>query len=134
MGDRAVVSVLLADEDVAELIGTNVHPATTTQTLTRPNVVYQRIGTERVFTRDGPTNKSVAYVQVGCWADTYTAAKQLANVVREALNGYRGTAGTMVVDYINLEDEDDFLTPPMPGGGSSGVYGVRQDYKVHFTE
>ncbi len=133
MVETAIVALLLGDSDVTALVGTRVEPVQTSQTLIRPNVVYQRVTTSRVHTQDGATGLADCRLQVSCWADTYAAAKTLADKVRLALDAYKGTAAGITVDGIFLQDEGDMPQPPL-AGGEKGIHGVRQDYRIHYQE
>ncbi len=133
MGEKGIVSLLLADADVAALVGTRIAPAITSQTLAKPNIVYQRIASSRVKSQDGPTGSAECLLQVSMYASTYKGAKTLADKVRIAIDGYKGTAGGIVIDACFIEDEDDMPQPP-DAGDESGVFGIRQDYRLHFQE
>lgn len=133
MVEKGIVALLLADSNVAALVGTRVYPAITRQTQERPNVVYQRLTTNRISTQDGPTGSADCLLQLSCWADTYKAARTLAEKVRLALDGYAGTSASVVIDGIFVQDEQDMPTPP-DSGDEVGVYGVRLDFRVHFQE
>ncbi len=133
MVEKAIVALLTEDTDVTALIGDRLEPVLTSQTLSRPNVVYQRITTSRLRSQDGPEGTGDIRLQLSCYADTYAGAKTLADKVRLALDGYRGTAAGITVDGISLEDEGDMPQPPL-AGGEQGIHGVRQDYRVHFKE
>lgn len=133
MVEKGIVALLLADAAVTAMVGTRVEPAGTAQTLARPNIVYQRVTTNRLYSQDGPAGSGDARVQLSIWADTYATVKDLADKVRTALEGYRGTVAGIVLDSVRLDDEDDMPLPP-DAGREVGYKGVRQDYRVDFQE
>lgn len=78
------------------------------QGVTFPAIRYQRIATSRNYSLTAPVGVTAATVQVDCMAETYQAAKLLADSVRVILNGYTGAFGTLTARHVSLEAENDF--------------------------
>lgn len=132
--EAAIVTLLTGDTaGVNALIAGRIAAAAMPQGLARPNVVYQRIGTRRRYSNDGPTGLARARLQVSCYADTPKAAKQLAAAVREVLDGYSGTVGGCTIQALFLDDERDAPQPPATGR-DLGVFGVQFDALIHYDE
>lgn len=114
MVEDAIRAVLLADPDVAALVSTRVWPIKLPQSATLPAVVYQRISTTRDQPAlETPIGATRSRVQLSSWASTYGAARQLAEAVHGALNGWSGTAGGQVVKLVRLATWlDDYEAGP----------------------
>jgi hypothetical protein len=128
--EAAIVAKLKADTDVDTDVGGRIAATRIPDALPRPNVVYERIGTERTVANDGPAGLVRATVQVSCYADSYAVAKSLAKKIRVALNGFRGTIGTLKVQSLLLDDERD---APVPAS-VKGVVGVNLTFAAAYNE
>lgn len=108
MSEKAVYAILKAASGVAALVATRIHPLTAPQSETVPFITYQRISAERTRDTRGPTGRARTRLQVDGYAATYPEAKALANAVRQALDGWRGTAASVRVWSAALESDVDF--------------------------
>ena len=77
---------LIADGAVAALAGTRVTWGTRPQDSAVPAAVLTVISDPRPRLQNGMPNLRVTRVQVDCWADTSTAAHELAEAVIGAVN------------------------------------------------
>jgi len=118
----------LADAAVAALVGTRMHTRKLPQTPTLPAIVYQRIDTRREHDHDGPDGLPRPRMQVTSWAATPAGAVDLAAAVRQRLDGYAGTWGTLTIGSCLCVGERDLDDP------DAGRSGVAQDYMIQFTE
>jgi hypothetical protein len=117
---------ILAASAVSALIGTRVYPDLIPQDVTYPcaNVVLVG-GTEEATLASGTCGLADSRVQINAWAVTRLGALELADAIREAIIGYKGTTGTTVFGCIKLEGtfrsfyEDDVK-----------VWQVQQDFIV----
>jgi hypothetical protein len=104
--EKAIRSILIADTTV-KAITTRCYPATLPQDPTYPLIVYYKVTGMRDHHLQGPSGLAHPRFQVEAWATTYDAAKALANAIREALDGYSGTQGTVRIGSILIESERD---------------------------
>jgi len=110
-----VRAFLLADADVASVVGTRVFPAPAPQNTAAPFVTLQRVSTERVYSDDGYSKLCGPLLQIDCWSDapeyagSYLEAKKAAQAVRHALNGFRGMMGPLRVQETTIETEHDLF-------------------------
>ena len=118
----------LAGAAVVALAGTRMHARKLPQTPTLPAIVYQRIDTRRLHEMDGPDGLPRPRMQVTSWATTPAAAYDLAAAVRERLDGYEGTWGTLAISSCLCVGERDVEDP------DAGRNGVAQDYMIQFVE
>lgn len=87
MIQTVVVSYLLADEELSEIVGTRIYPLRLPQRETLPAVVYQVITNAPINTLDGDRGVDNVSLQLSCWAQTYAQAQALAAEVRRVIGG-----------------------------------------------
>lgn len=104
--EKAIRSILIADTAV-KAITTRCYPGMIPQNPTYPLIAYFKVTGNRDHHLGGPSGLAHPRFQVEAWATTYDAAKALANAIREALDGYSGTQGTVVIGSILMESERD---------------------------
>jgi hypothetical protein len=76
-----------------------------------PCVTYSLVsGPTTHYSHDGPSDYAVSY-QLDCWANEADAVMDLAAEVQEALDGYRGTWGSVVVGSVFLSTVLDDYEP-----------------------
>ncbi len=68
-----------------------------------PALVYERLGTDRVYSLSGYANLERADVAISCWAETVNGARTLANNVHTAMQG--ATAFNAILLSDNNEAE-----------------------------
>jgi hypothetical protein len=101
----------------------------------RPCIVLSRISGTRVHHMLGASGLAYGRFQFSILAATYSAAATLADALRNALDGYKGTpAGTGVkIESILIDQEADlsFIDPTQE---TQSEFGIRQDYIVGYAE
>ena len=107
MIEAGLATYLKAQAGVSGIVGTRVFPHRKPRGKVSPFIVFQRDDTERVFSLSGHSGLTEATIQLGCWADTYLAAKQLADAVRLVVDGYQGAMGTFDVRRAHIVAEND---------------------------
>lgn len=129
--EEALYAHLAASAGVAALVSARIYPQTIPQDIALPAIAYQRISGVREYSHGGPSQLAHPRFQFTCQAATYAAAKSLANAVRAALSGYRGTmggAGGVVVGGCFMVNEVDGFELP----GETNV--VRLDIVIWHEE
>jgi hypothetical protein len=87
------------------------------QNATTPFIVFQRTGSERWRSINGPSGVGQALMQIDVYADTIYAAKELAVDIEESLDGYSGNVtisddsppDVVVIGGISLQDDVDLI-------------------------
>ncbi|HEV7299255.1 MAG TPA: DUF3168 domain-containing protein [Tepidisphaeraceae bacterium] len=130
--ETAIVAHLRAVPLIESLSGGRVVPAGSSSVL-RPNIVYQRLTTKREYSNDGPTHAPWATVQIGCWADTLSVARQLSDAVIAALDGFTGEVNGFQIDAVFITDENSAPESAAPGK-EEGIKGILVDCVVHYQE
>jgi len=126
--ERALRDLLLATQDVAELVGDGIHPVHLPQGFRLPAVSYQRISGPRIRAHEGPSGLARPRIQVDCWAETYAAAKELARRVRQSVDGWRGESAGIRINDVSVVTEMDGYEP------DTGIWRVQLDLIVWHEE
>ena len=82
---------------------------------------------------DGPIGMVNASYQINSYAETYAAARELAEEVRKAMDGYSGTVNSRKISGIFLEDEGDLIIT-QAGTDKLKRHAKRQTYTVWYHE
>lgn len=100
--ETALRTVALANETVAGLLGARVYPNQAAQGAAYPLAVYNRVASEYFDNLEGVDDDGLAScrVQLDVFGKTHDAAREAADAIRAALNGYSGTVGTE--DTLNV--------------------------------
>jgi len=107
-----------------------VYPPPMPQGGTLPAMTYERIAAPRSLTHSGPCEYVPASYQVDLYSRTRLEARALAEVLRGALNGYRGPMGpgTSKVYVARLDSDLDLYEP------DTRLHRVAQTYALHYQE
>ena len=110
--DPAIVSYLAAMGVADE----RVYPQVLPQGATLPAVVYQRVDTTVTQPHGEPATLPRPRYQFTCWASTFEGARQTADEVLAALDGFWGTMGNgkeyeVEVESALLKDVRDYYDP-----------------------
>lgn len=121
--ERGLYSVLVA---AATTAGSRVHPHFE-QGIQFPAIRYTRITTtrNRVLSADGGMAEAV--MQLDCMARTYGASKVLADEVRDAIEEYSGSWGTLRARNVVLETESDLSEIE----GDDKTFWIMQRYRIY---
>lgn len=129
MIEEGLVAYLLADANLSALVGNRIHPIELPQTINTPAITYQRISNPRTMTHDqDSTGLSEPRFQFNAYAETYSVARAVIVALRECLLGFKGVFGTIRVDGILHEHEQDFYEP------ETELYHMIVDYRIMYGE
>lgn len=129
---KALRAFLLADAPIVAVIVNRIYALKIPQGAASPSVVLTRISGPGDYHLQGPSGLMGLRVQVDAWAATADAATSLANLIKDRLDGYRGTMGSggdaVTVHGVFVadlrEDYDD----------QAQLYRSGRDYFVHHLE
>jgi hypothetical protein len=130
--ESALVTYLNTVASITAIVGARIYPLEVPQQAAYPAITYERESTEHVRSMQGESGLARTSLAVTCWARSYDTAKQLADAVRLAIDGFQGTWGTTQV-ASHLLDETDFLTP-VPGNQPQRLIGVQLDLAIWHGE
>jgi hypothetical protein len=87
--------------------GDRVYPRKLKQRAVLPALVYFKVSGGINYVSTGQSSLETPRYQINCWAQTYIAARQLAEEVKARLSGYRGAMGDKTVTAAFIEDDQD---------------------------
>ncbi len=112
--EQGLITYLLTDTDLMALVGNGdspltarIYPLLLPQDYTGPAMTYQRISGPRLHNLAGPAGRAMPRIQFDIYASTYSAAKNVADKLRAALDGHTGTMGTVKVGATTLDNDID---------------------------
>lgn len=119
---------LLAQPAIAGEIGTRLYPVKLPQAVTYPALSYQQIGgtTERHL--QGRSTLKWARLQVDAWAPTIAAAQTIADAVADALDGYRGQAGNILITDSWQDSRSDGYED------DAEIHRTTLDFQIYYRE
>lgn len=116
--------------------GCQAYPVIAPEGASLPYVVYGRMTTDRGMNMAG--NVVVAFnpaaqFQVEIYTATYFSAKTLADLIRQAMHNFTGTASGVTIRSSLLMDERDG-EPVFFDGQDKPTYSVEQTYQIRWEE
>ncbi len=101
--EQAIRQILVDDSDVAALVSTRIYRGDIPQASTLPAIAYILEDAEPMSTLGGHAGLTRSDFTLVCVAATYAGVKDLAEKVRLAVDGYKGTvsiSGTSAGDNV----------------------------------
>lgn len=128
----ALREFLLGDTNIASLVAARVFPVVMPQGTKLASVVYTRVSGAGDYHMQGRSGYVRPRIQVAGWAPKADEAVNLANAVKDRLDGFTGVMGSGLgqvrVQGVFQSDEremyDDFVQ----------MFGVLRDFFVHHEE
>ena len=136
MIEFALVSHLLSVPAVTAIVGTRVFLERAPQTADQksPRIVCLLLPTgERNYHSQGPSGFIESNIELTCVAGHYNAARNLYEVLRTAIDGYRGQWGTTIINRATLSVPYSASADPTQGD-DVGVPAVRTIVNVFHYE
>lgn len=116
---------------------TRVFPQFAPQDAKTPYIVYSRVSGSHQNHMLLPSGLAAATVQIDVISGSYAEMREVAELVRLALDGFRGVvtgiAGALEIPRIFLTDERDQLSNPS-GGRETGRHWHSMDFEVWHKE
>jgi hypothetical protein len=109
------------------LVGTRVYPNKLPQDPTLPALSYRRVSAVRPSAMGSDIGLARARFQVDVWAATYASARAVAEQLRQALQRWRTTTGTIVQDSFVLNETDLYED-------TTEIHHVAMDFEINYEE
>lgn len=109
--DESIFTRLSADAGVVALCADRCYPIQVPEGTALPYVAWQRVSTSPVQAHDGPSDFEAGSYQFAVFAETFTAAHDLRNAIRVALDGV--TLGNGAIGSVS-NVRDSIETAPTP--------------------
>ena len=134
----ALYEHLKDDSAISTIVGSKVYPLVASDDDSPPYITFQLITRGHEHDLGAASGLARTRMQVNCWQSTPTLAETLADTVRDALDGFSGTMGTTntaAVKSCRLDgDFEDYDPPPDPDRAEAGVFSVKMDFLIWYTE
>lgn len=127
---RAVVNYLKSNAEVSAVLGGRIYPLEIPKNLKEQPFAFVVASVQRRHTKDGPTGAAQATVQISVWSSRVLDAEEGANVIRKAIDGFRGEMEGLVIRNVRSETESD-LDDVID---SVGAYGIGVTYLIDYEE
>jgi hypothetical protein len=134
MIDYDLADYIQAGTEIESIVGERVWPNKQPDMVSElyPCILVFREATNPVYDMDGESGMSHARFEVVSMATSYMDAKDLSDLVKDRIAGFRGTMGGTTVDSIIRTGDSDFLN--MRNNVKTAFFAVAQEYQVHFRE
>lgn len=110
-----VRKLLVSDSTLTGLVKHRIRPLAFTSLDVRPAVAYQIRSTETFEHSTGTAEWRTADFQIDTFADTYSAAVNVAKAIKAVLHNYAGTVEDCEVGISKHKGDDDLTEPPEVG-------------------
>lgn len=107
---KAIYNILSTDERVVEKVDNKIYPLVADNGTTFPFIVYKRVSIIPASTKDRYIYQEMATVEVVVASDKYNESIEIADSVKEALQGKKGVFDGINVSKIEFSDaSEDFI-------------------------
>lgn len=133
----AIRAYLLADNEIANLVGSRVFPIVLPQGVIQPAIVYHIIDETESYHYQGPSGLVAARLQIDSIARSSDTATNLSTLAKERLGGFSGTltyGPNSPPDSIEVQSIQFLNTQPEDYDNDLQLYTKRRDYMVWFAE
>lgn len=135
----ALRAFLLADNAISTRVGgRRIFPTLMPQGISATSLVYNRISGIGDHHMAGPSGYTAARIQIAAWAQVNDAAEELANLVKERLDGFRGlmesTTSPALFPPVRVQGAFYDSDNPPTYDEARKLYGVGRDYMIHYAE
>lgn len=118
---------------ITAIISAKVFPEIAPTSEDLPYITFAIMSTENVHNFDAASRFSIHHYQIDCWGTTALEADNLAEAVREELDGFNnalmGTTDIRSIRLLNQSDEFELFKR----GSQKGSFRVRTEYNIsHF--
>jgi hypothetical protein len=103
---KLIYSRLSTDGSITDYVGTKIYPDITPQNVQYPFVVYTIVNSLPVDFKDGQSNLEEITLQIDVYTQSYDDTQDLANLIRNRLDRFTGTAEGIDVQTIKYMSSD----------------------------
>jgi hypothetical protein len=127
----ALRSLLLSNAAIVAVVGDRVAWDTSAQVDSQPRLALSQIAGDHSHHMKAAAGTVIGRVQITAFASTSLAASNLAELVRLAIDGFRGGIDDVEIGTCHLVDERSFYHPPQDGS-DKGTFDCQSDYVVNW--
>ncbi len=130
----ALITYLLAQTAITNLVGTRIRPNKLHSKDTRPAIVVMKGSSDHKRTFDGPIGAADSAFVIRCYGTDSVNADAIADAARLRLDGFGpGTMGTVSVSEVIVEGDGDVFDKPADGS-DDGFDAVDVDVTICHAE
>jgi hypothetical protein len=129
--EEAVASHLAGFAGLSSLVAARLYPVQLPQAPTLPAVTYFVTSGDTKYRHGGSTGFAETFLQIDAWANTYGAAKAVAEQVRLAMITFTGTIASFAVHHADKVNVTDLLEKDEAG---RVTHHIALDYSVRHAE
>lgn len=104
---KAIYNILSNDTRVTDSVGHKIYPLIADTGTTFPFIVYKRTGIKPSDSKDRFIYSEDTYVEVVIASDKYNESIEIADMVKDALQGKRGDYSGINIYDIGMTDADE---------------------------
>jgi hypothetical protein len=124
---------LIAHAGIGTAVGDRIWQDVAKPGETKPFIVFTRVSENHDHTMAGPSSMAFQRIQIDCYATTAAARETVSEAVRNALDGYSGTLGTVNVREIWLDSQRDSYDEPI-SGNAAPLYRTGMDFMIAHVQ
>lgn len=128
----SLLTYLNTQSGLTDLVGSRIRIDYAEQDDALPYVVLSMISNVPIHHMTAASTKTQGRFQFDSHAETTLSAENVAEQLRQALDGKRGTMDDVSLSTCHLELERDETTSPVEGA-DMGIQTVQQDYLIAWT-
>lgn len=131
--DKVIRNALISEASVTQYVGHRVFSQYATPADALPFIVTRRSGIRREQTFTAPMGVPQLTLTVVCYAETYEDVRDLADAVRDCLDGYGSSFDNTTVKQVALDEERDELVQ-LAGSEKPPAFSVEMDFEIWWQE
>jgi len=133
MIEESLYNYLASITDITDIVDDKIYHHHLPQEAVFPVLTFQMISSRHDHDIQGAAGACTARYQVDCWSRSLAECVELAEAVRQALQGYKGTMEDDHIFFITLDDQNNLDEAPKDGS-DQWLYRREQDYLIKYRE
>jgi hypothetical protein len=125
----SLIHRLKGSSAITAVVGTRIASNTSDQADAIPRMVLSLVSGDHAHHMQAASGRVVGRIQIEGYANTSLAATNLMELVRQRMDGFRGTIQGVYINTLHLDTERAFYLPPADGS-QVGTHSIQHDYIV----
>ena len=131
--ETSLFSYLTSKTAITSLV-TKISPNAVAENTAYPYLTYHVLGKDRVYSvSQGPSGKCTIRLAIDIESTNYADTVNVAEAVRNELEGFRGTMGAYTVQRCVIDNETDNPIPP-PDDSDKWIYHRAVEWSIDIVE
>ncbi len=129
----AIYDYLVNNAGVAALVGTRIYPSVSPTSAMMPRITYQLISANHSECVGGSAGLCEYKIQLSAWGYSDLSTDATAEAIRQALQGYSGTTGGVLIYSALMDSEITNIEDPQDGS-EKFIYVRHCSYSIQAQE